>query len=157
MWRSLLNTETRSQTQGTFRQSKNPPPLLSKWCKLPPRKSRKSFEDLQIYTRKSDFFSLFDHFWGPFFVQKGVLFAVGGRYLDTNLHIFHSKIAWLGLAPIFSVFFCEFRPAGCLALKRKMCIFRRKGCSTAKKNPFWSKKLMVKNLKKMKKKSDFLV
>ena len=38
---------------------------------------------------------------------------------DTILNIFHSKIAWLGVAPNFSVFFCEFRPAGCLALTRQ--------------------------------------
>ena len=35
----------------------------------------------------------------PFFVRNW------GRYSDTNLHIFHSKIAWLGVAPNFSVFF----------------------------------------------------
>ena len=27
-------------------------------------------------------------------------------------------ILWLGVAPNFVVFFCEFRPAGCLALMR---------------------------------------
>ena len=32
--------------------------------------------------------------------------------------LFRFFILWLGVAPNFSVFFCEFRPAGCLARKK---------------------------------------
>ena len=33
----------------------------------------------------------------------------------TKAPLFHSKISWLGVAPNFSVFICDFRPAGCWA------------------------------------------
>ena len=44
-------------------------------------------------------------------------------------------ILWLGVAPNFSVFFCEFRSAACLARRVKKWSFVRKNASHSDPNP----------------------
>ena len=67
-----------------------------------------------FYQKHPALMPFFSHFW-PFFLPKcpisGILLFL------QKVHIFRFFILWLGVAPNFSVFFCEFRPAGCLALQ----------------------------------------
>ena len=88
--------------------------------------------NLQIYTSKSDFFSFFSIFaqnWlnivfdpenlgfiGVWVLGLGVRVRMKGDLTTTN-PLSRFFILRVGVAPNFSMFFCEFRPAGCLALK----------------------------------------
>ena len=48
----------------------------------------------------------------------GVRLRMTGVFTTTNA-LSRFFILWLGIAPNFSVFFCEFRSAGCLARTRQ--------------------------------------
>ena len=77
----------------------------------------------------------------------GVMFRMKGVFTTTN-PLSRSFILWLGFAPNFPLFFCEFRPTGCWALlgatpnqrikKRESDLVGGKYCRTAIQNPFWS-------------------
>ena len=72
-----------------------------------------SYHDRHFSNRVIDY-----HFFGAhvgLFGVFGVRVRMEGVCFDDKC-ISRFFILWLGIAPNFSVFFCEFRPAGCLAL-----------------------------------------
>ena len=70
---------------------------------------------LWYFCKNSTLFLVFHGMLSQFSVHRAP-WSKWGCYFDINLHIFHSTITWLGVAPIFQSFFA-FRPAGCLALR----------------------------------------
>ena len=79
----------------------------------PSPKIRLALVNLQIYDSKSDFFLIFCSFWSKsgffllFLSKKGCFFFAVLRYLAPTKCISRFFILCLGVAPNFSLFFCQ--------------------------------------------------